>query len=507
MQKGISAVIAVILLLLITISITGIAFIFFSRTQQSVQNATEQQLQQQTSLLGTNFAIDGTSQNQVYIRNLGTNSLANLSFYVNNVPVNYIGPASLAPNDVGVYTLVNPPTGSATIVVTAGTVSKQASTIIPVPLAITSFAANPSTINLGQSSSLSWSTTSATSASILPGFPSAPTSGTQIVTPLSTTTYTLNASNGVTSLTATVTVTVNQPPVINSFTATPSSINNSQFSNLSWSITNAASASIDGGIGTVSASSGSVLANPAANTTYNLTATNFAGSAAASAQVRVSPDYSLVGYWKFDAGSGTTAADVSTNSYTATWLGTLGSQWTTGKVGPYGGNFNGVNNMLNVTAPSVINQQGNKTFIVWVYPKSTNYELDILDSWHAPQGSGCSGFEIGTRGTGLIYRSGGWIDLQISSPVYVPTNQWTHIAIVQQGSPANVYVYINGSLQASLGPYTVTANGNCDLKIGGRNSAYPGSTYGPWNGTLDDIRIYNRTLSATEIYSIYNATK
>jgi flagellin-like protein len=87
-MKGISAVIAVILLLLITISITGVAFIFFSRTQQSVQNATEQQLQHQTSLFGTQFVIDAAGPGFVYLRNLGTVTLSNLAVYSNNVKVN-----------------------------------------------------------------------------------------------------------------------------------------------------------------------------------------------------------------------------------------------------------------------------------------------------------------------------------------------------------------------------------------------------------------------------------
>jgi flagellin-like protein len=104
-MKGISAVIAVILLLLITISITGIAFIFFSRMQQSVQNATERQLQQQTQQFGTQFTIEGANKNQVYVRNLGTSQLTGLAFYVNNLQVNYAGPASLAPNSVGTYFL------------------------------------------------------------------------------------------------------------------------------------------------------------------------------------------------------------------------------------------------------------------------------------------------------------------------------------------------------------------------------------------------------------------
>jgi hypothetical protein len=54
----------------------------------------------------------------------------------------------------------------------------------------------------------------------------------------------------------------------------------------------------------------------------------------------------LVAYWKLDDASGTTADD-SVGSNTGTWNGTLGSQWTTGKING-GGNFNGTDNYVNV---------------------------------------------------------------------------------------------------------------------------------------------------------------
>src|SRR4030042_5775961 len=53
----------------------------------------------------------------------------------------------------------------------------------------------------------------------------------------------------------------------------------------------------------------------------------------------------LVGYWKFDEGSGTTATDSSGNGNTGAWNGT-GSRWATGKVGSYAGQFNGIDDHI-----------------------------------------------------------------------------------------------------------------------------------------------------------------
>jgi len=80
----------------------------------------------------------------------------------------------------------------------------------PAPTApiINSFSANPLTITVGESSNLSWSVTDATTVTIDNGIGSVALSGTTTVTPVTTTTYTLTATNSTGSVTASVTVTV-----------------------------------------------------------------------------------------------------------------------------------------------------------------------------------------------------------------------------------------------------------------------------------------------------------
>jgi hypothetical protein len=82
-------------------------------------------------------------------------------------------------------------------------------------------------------------------------------------------------------------VAVTPPPVIINFSANPASIQPGGSSTLSWTITGATSASIDNGVGVVSATTGSSSVSPAATTTYTLTATNAGGSVTASAAVTV----------------------------------------------------------------------------------------------------------------------------------------------------------------------------------------------------------------------------
>jgi len=75
-------------------------------------------------------------------------------------------------------------------------------------------------------------------------------------------------------------------PIINSFSANPSTITVGESSTLSWSVTDATSVTIDQSIGSVALIS-TMTVSPATTTTYTLTATNTAGSVTASVQVVV----------------------------------------------------------------------------------------------------------------------------------------------------------------------------------------------------------------------------
>jgi len=114
-----------------------------------------------------------------------------------------------------------------------------------------SFSASPATITSGQSSTLSWSTTNASSVSIDNGIGTEPANGSLVVSPTATTTYTITATGAGGTKTATATVTVNSStslPTV-SFTANPSAITAGQTATLNWSTTNATSVTIDNGRG------------------------------------------------------------------------------------------------------------------------------------------------------------------------------------------------------------------------------------------------------------------
>jgi OmpA family/PKD domain len=141
------------------------------------------------------------------------------------------------------------------------------------------FEASPLSIQPGQQSTLSWTTTGATTVSIS-GVGAVTLNGSTTVSPAQTTTYTLSAisSDGKT-VTAPVTITVSTGavPQIVVFVATPSTIDAGSSSKLCWQVTGATAISIQPGVGSNLNANDCATVSPTATTTYTLTATNSTG--------------------------------------------------------------------------------------------------------------------------------------------------------------------------------------------------------------------------------------
>jgi len=135
------------------------------------------------------------------------------------------------------------------------------------PGIITSFRAKPEVLERGESSTLTW-TTSSGSAVILNGTPVAENDS-LVVTPLNTTTYRL-VTGGVLSDSSEVTVTVLVPGMITEFYASADIVGYAQACTLSWSTTTGSDVKLDGNI---VSEDGSMLVYPKQKTTYTLIAT------------------------------------------------------------------------------------------------------------------------------------------------------------------------------------------------------------------------------------------
>ena len=174
---------------------------------------------------------------------------------------------------------------------------------------------SPTAIIEGQTATVSWS-----ASGDVEGVRSAQlgqslaTSGSTVVSPSSSTRYTVTAYNVVYERSSFVDLTVYRIPTA-SITATPSQIVIGQSASLDWTSTDANSASIDQGIGTVN-NSGQRTVSPTTDITYTLSVTGNGGSGSDTATISVIsiPSLTVVAPASVDYGSDITIEVSGTNT-------------------------------------------------------------------------------------------------------------------------------------------------------------------------------------------------
>lgn len=88
----------------------------------------------------------------------------------------------------------------------------------------------------------------------------------------------------------------------------------------------------------------------------------------------------------------------------------------------------------------------------------------------------------------------GGTEVYAASASVIPINIWSHIAAAYDGS--NLRIYINGVLSSTKAVSGSVQNNTNPLRIGGN------VPYGQFfEGSIDEVRLYNRALSAGEIQS------
>ncbi len=233
---------------------------------------------------------------------------------------------------------------------------------------------------------------------------------------------------------------------------------------------------------------------------YKVTAEDAAGNVGpasneASATVVIAPPTGLVAAYGFDAGAGTTAVDQSGNGN----LGTLSNAtWsTTGKFGN-ALSFNGTNASVSIPDSNSLDLSTGMTIEGWVQPATGGgfrtlivkerpgdlvYGLYSNSDTNRPQ----SQVTIGTTAHLL------------DGTAAAPSGIWTHLAATYDGTTQRLYA--NGTQVATLAVAGSILTSTSPVKIGGN------SIWGEWfSGLIDEVRIYNRALSATEIQTDMNSS-
>jgi hypothetical protein len=209
------------------------------------------------------------------------------------------------------------------------------------------------------------------------------------------------------------------------------------------------------------------------------------------------PTSGLVGYWNLNAGSGTSASD-SAGSNTGTL--TNGATWTTGQVGN-AVNMDGVNDYI--ALPNMDVSGSGITIAAWIRSSSFNTNIDQRFISKASDTTEDGHYwmlgQTDSGGSKLRFRlkTGSVTTTLIASSGNLPLNTWYHAAATYNGS--TMRLYLNGAEIGSVSKTgTVATSASVPVSIG---RSPEGSSY--MHGAIDEVRIYNRGLSASEITDVY----
>ncbi|MCL5406739.1 MAG: LamG domain-containing protein [Deltaproteobacteria bacterium] len=202
-------------------------------------------------------------------------------------------------------------------------------------------------------------------------------------------------------------------------------------------------------------------------------------------------DPSLVGYWKLDEGSGSTAYDYSGHGNDGQWHGTAAGTsgyYSAGHGQSWAGYFDGSTDYIPISA---LMKPRNATVDLWLETNTSsisNPAMYFNGAYNARVFSKPLQFEW-DNGQGTV-----------SSGITPVIRQWNQVAVAINSSMI-ASIYVDGVLEATGNPGAAGTSWGTDLI--GHDYSY--NTF--FNGSIQDIRIYNRTLSTAEIQAIYNAEK
>ncbi|MEN9614131.1 MAG: hypothetical protein RLZZ347_438 [Candidatus Parcubacteria bacterium] len=200
-------------------------------------------------------------------------------------------------------------------------------------------------------------------------------------------------------------------------------------------------------------------------------------------------------HWTFDEGEGATAHDSSGNGNDINYYtGTIG--WDTGKFGSafsfdgsvYLGGNRPVSNDFTICAWVKTTVVGNGN-VHWT-------SAPIFDS---EVGGLANDFSFGIDSDGhIMYGNGGSFDATVNGSTIVNDNAWHDVCVVRNKTTGGVTLYVDKTVDATGTTDTATLSGRSDALIG---YGYDGPAH--YTGLIDDLRIYARDLTATEIASVY----
>jgi hypothetical protein len=220
-------------------------------------------------------------------------------------------------------------------------------------------------------------------------------------------------------------------------------------------------------------------------------------------------------YWRLGEASGTIAHDYYDGFDGTYFNATLGVQGYSVIDSDTAVAFSGINSYAGNISGTSINFPGHSVFTLeaWVNgPAGQSDEATII-----AKGIGATGttrteqFALDVAGGKYRFFTTGGNTLYEADAGIGPNGTWQHIVGVYDdqnslGSGTNMYLYVNGELQATAKPRPAGVNGTTSVvSIGSKRTGNDPTYDGTFNGSVDEVAVYNYALSAAKVSVHYAA--
>ena len=206
-------------------------------------------------------------------------------------------------------------------------------------------------------------------------------------------------------------------------------------------------------------------------------------------------DQSVVGWWKLnDAAGQTVVKDWSASGNTGTSANNITSATGYTGVANTAMSFNGTSDWVDLGNATILNPTTAMTVSIWIKGNSISAAAFYIGRDDETDGRA---YAVGLLNSRLQLQINGLATIN-NQGATLTNGVWYHVVAVGDSS-SGWKLYLNGVVDGTAGwvtPNSVVANTNI-----GRRS-YSGSE-GYFNGSISDVRIYNRVLSANEVKGLY----
>ncbi len=209
-------------------------------------------------------------------------------------------------------------------------------------------------------------------------------------------------------------------------------------------------------------------------------------------------DNSLVGFWKMNESSG--------NIIDYSGLGNDGvnNGASGGASGKFGGalSFDGVDDYINFTnGVSQISGSTTVTISAWIKTNDKTHKKDVVLLRDLGDDLGHR-FYLQTMETGVFSAQTTGGGSNVLGTTQIILEEWYHVVAVLNGQ--NLKIYVNGNLDGETASLIPITNITADRLTIGAGEGYDESRV--FNGTLDEVLIFSRVLSTSEISALYGAS-